>query len=102
MKVLTANRLIDGKAVWLTANSDWSERLAEALVARHKEAEDVLAAIGASSFARNIVVDVNLVDVEDVRGEIRPTRLRERIRAAGPTVRPDLGIQAGQSSALAA
>jgi hypothetical protein len=40
------------------------------------------------------VVDVNLIDVEVVDGEIVPQRLRERIRAAGPTNRVDLGKQA--------
>jgi hypothetical protein len=40
------------------------------------------------------VVDVNLIDVEIVDGSVRPLRLRERIRAAGPTTRNDLGKQA--------
>jgi hypothetical protein len=40
------------------------------------------------------VVDVNLIDVEFIDGGIHPTRLRERIRAAGPTIRTDLGKQA--------
>ena len=40
------------------------------------------------------MVDVNLIDVDLVDGEIVPLRLRERIRAAGPTNRTDLGKQA--------
>ena len=45
-KVLTANRLTDGIAVWLNANGQWVTSLQEALVARHTEAVDALEAIG--------------------------------------------------------
>ncbi len=37
-KVLTANRLSDGIAVWLDANGEWTEKLQDAIVARHPEA----------------------------------------------------------------
>ncbi len=40
------------------------------------------------------MVDVKLIDVDLVDGAIVPVRLRERIRAAGPTNRTDLGKQA--------
>jgi hypothetical protein len=40
------------------------------------------------------VVDVNLIDVTVVDGLVEPVRLREKIRAAGPTIRTDLGKQA--------
>ena len=43
-KVLTANRLTDGIAVWLNANGQWVTSLQEALVARHTEAVDALEA----------------------------------------------------------
>ena len=85
-KVLTANRLGDGIAVWLNANGEWTTSLQEALVARHTEAEASLEAIGKRDFAANKVLDVNLVEVEEVGETIRPIRLRERIRAEGPTV----------------
>ena len=85
-KVLTANRLADGIAVWLDAGGEWTENLQDALVARHAEAVEALEEIGKRDFAVNKVVDVNVVDVEDVNGQLRPLRLRERIRAAGPTI----------------
>jgi hypothetical protein len=49
-KVLTANRLTDGIAVWLDANGKWSTSLQEALVARHAEAVAALEAIGKKSY----------------------------------------------------
>ncbi|KQO80995.1 DUF2849 domain-containing protein [Rhizobium sp. Leaf262] len=85
-KVLTANRLDDGIAVWLDANGAWNEDLQSALVARHPEAEASLEEIGKRDFSANKVVDVNIVDVTEENGRLWPTRLRERIRAAGPTI----------------
>lgn len=85
-KVLTGNRLTDGIAVWLNASGLWSENLQEALVARHAEAVASLETIGKRDFAANLVVDVNVVDVAEVDGKLRPLRLRERIRAEGPTM----------------
>jgi hypothetical protein len=83
-KVLTANRLSDGISVWLDASGIWNEQLQAAFVARHKEAVDALE--GKQAFADNKVVDVNVVDVEEIDGVLRPLRMRERIRAAGPTI----------------
>jgi hypothetical protein len=94
MKILTANRLVDGEAVWLAADHSWAETIDAAELARDKDAEARLEAVGAEAIRRNRVVDVNLVDVELVDGAIVPVRLRERIRAAGPTNRHDLGKQA--------
>lgn len=94
MKVLTANRLSDGEAVWYAPSHTWSETLAGAEVARDKDHEERLEAIGKAAFAANQVVDVDLIDVDLVDGVIVPLRLRERIRASGPTNRTDLGKQA--------
>lgn len=85
-KVLTANRLSDGVAVWLGASGEWVEEIDTALVARHDEAVRGLEESGRIAFADNRVVDVNVIDVEETGGRIRPVRLRERIRAEGPTV----------------
>jgi len=93
MKLLTANRLSDGEAVWY-ADGLWVETIGEALIAHDKESAEALEAIGNKALADNLVVDVNLIDIEIINGSIHPTRLRERIRAAGPTIRNDLGKQA--------
>ena len=94
LKVLTANRLSDGIAVWLGADGDWHEKMEEAFVARHEAALTGLEDAERVAAFDNQVVDVALVDVEERDGRLHPLRLRERIRAAGPTVRVDLGKQA--------
>ncbi len=38
MKVLTANRLIDGEAVWYAAGRHWAETIADAEVATRQGA----------------------------------------------------------------
>ena len=85
MKILTANTLADGIAVW-HSGTEWSFTIQDALVAADAEAENRLATLGALSFANNEVVDVNLIDVEIRNGKAHPTRLRERIRAEGPSI----------------
>ncbi|WP_349434106.1 DUF2849 domain-containing protein [Pararhizobium sp. A13] len=85
-KVLTANRLSDGISVWLDAAGNWVESLQDAFVARHAEAVSALEATGKAAFADNKVVDVNVIDIEEVAGVLRPLRLRERVRAEGPTI----------------
>jgi hypothetical protein len=94
VKVLTANRLTDGEAVWFAGDKSWSETIADAEIAADKDADARLEAIGKTAHDNNEVVDVNLIDVDVVDGQIRPLRLREQIRAAGPTNRIDLGKQA--------
>ncbi|PTE08305.1 DUF2849 domain-containing protein [Mesorhizobium helmanticense] len=97
MKVLTANRLTDGIAVWY-ADGGWADTVDHADIAHDKAAEDRLEAIGAAAHASNEVVDVNLIDVSVVNGVVEPVRLREKIRAAGPTIRHDLGKQAARAA----
>ncbi|TGQ53234.1 DUF2849 domain-containing protein [Mesorhizobium sp. M1C.F.Ca.ET.193.01.1.1] len=101
MKVLTANRLSDGIAVWY-ADGGWAETVGHADIAHDKAAEDRLEGIGAAAAGNNEVVDVNLIDVIVTDGLVEPVRLREKIRAAGPTIRTDLGKQASPEAARAA
>ena len=93
MKVLTANRLTDGEAVWWSEEGGWIEQLPGAAVIDGKDDEARLEAVGAQGIRDNLVVDVNLIDVALQDGRPVPTRLRERIRATGPTNHLDHGKQ---------
>jgi hypothetical protein len=96
MKILTANRLTDGEAVWFAKDGSWAESIdaSEVIADKDKEGEARLEAEGKAALDNNEVVDVNVIDVDVVDGVIVPQRLREKIRAAGPTNRTDLGKQA--------
>lgn len=85
-KVLTANRLTDGISVWLDASGEWATTLQGARIARDADAVAALEVIGKQAYADNKVVDVTVIEVQETDGVLWPLRLRERIRAEGPTM----------------
>ncbi|PWR17903.1 DUF2849 domain-containing protein [Zavarzinia aquatilis] len=94
MKVLTANRLDDGAVVYIGKAAPWVEDLASALVAVDAGAEGQLTETAAAAVKARRVVGAYLMPVTVEDGRILPASVRERIRAAGPSNRPDLGKQA--------
>ena len=93
-EVITANRLTDGVVVFQTADNGWSEDFNRALVLPDPEATASALKRAKQDETNNIVVEPYAVAVEDRNGHIAPKALREAIRAAGPTIRRDLGKQA--------
>jgi hypothetical protein len=93
-QVLTANRLVVGEVVYWNEARGWVSRLEEAQVLADSQAEATLAR-AAEWVQKREVVAPYLFDVRLDRGVAVPVRVREAIRAAGPTVRLDLGKQSG-------
>jgi hypothetical protein len=92
-QILTANRLVVGEVVYWNESKGWVSRLDEAQVLTDSEAEAAL--IGAAEAVRHQeVVAPYLFKVRVEDGRAVPVQEREVIRAAGPSVRPDLGKQA--------
>lgn len=87
LKTITANRVRDGAVVWRTAGGGWSPDVADAVVL--EQTADALE-VAKADLASRLVTDVYEIDVEAGSTGPVPVRLRERIRAVGPTVRPDL------------
>ena len=85
-RALTANRLDDGLVVFLAADGAWSRRLDDARLADDGEAEAALATAGEKAVAECRVVGPYLMEIDAANGRKRPLRLRERVRAYGPTV----------------
>ncbi|KAA8389540.1 DUF2849 domain-containing protein [Acetobacter tropicalis] len=86
--VITANRLLDGRIVWLAADGQWSPHIRNAHVYSNVEIEDALKKQTASA------QDNELVGVYGVQVSLSPTgpvpvTSRECIRAGGPSVHPD-------------
>jgi hypothetical protein len=94
-KVVIANRLTDGRVVFLASGERWATQVNEAQVAEGDGEAEALLAIGTRLQDAQQVVDPELIDVSVEGVDITPTRPREAIRAKGPTNRPDLGKQAG-------
>lgn len=86
MKIITANRLSDGVVVYLSA-AGWLTEIAGAAVLNVPDAIEAGLATAAKAVANREVVDTAAIDVtlDDNRSPV-PVRLRERIRAFGPTV----------------
>ncbi|HUJ48025.1 MAG TPA: DUF2849 domain-containing protein [Rhizomicrobium sp.] len=89
-QMLTANRLVTGEVVYW-ARGIWIGSLTAAEVfADGRQAEAALDQ-AKLSVADRTVVNPYLFPVRAEDGHIRPLEEREIIRAAGPTVRSDLG-----------
>ena len=95
LQVVIANRLRDGLVVFLGNGKKWVERVEDCVPAGDDAAAAELAAIGEAAEANQEVVGADLIEVEDRDGVLTPVKMREVIRAQGPTVRKDLGKQAG-------
>ena len=93
-QVLTANRLIDGEVVYLDAGDRWVERLAEAQPLATKADGEAALVKGVQAENDRLVVHAYLFDITGQGDATKPVKMREIIRAAGPTVRRDLGKQA--------
>jgi hypothetical protein len=92
-QMLTANRLRDGGVLYWKAGG-WVASLDDGDV--FTEAADAEAALTAAQafVTGNAVVNPYLFDVRVDAAGIHPVKEREIIRAAGPSVREDLGKQA--------
>lgn len=88
MKLLTGNDLVTGAVTWWTGD-DWSIHIADA-VDVGAQADTILAVEQA---ARRVNVPYAVEAERTETGVIRPLHIKERIRAAGPTVRADLAVQ---------
>jgi hypothetical protein len=98
LQVLTANRLRDGIVLYRRQDG-WVQTLAEADVYADKPAADAALAAATAELARNTFVAPYLFEVRRDDAGVRPVKEREIIRAAGPTVHPGVGKQAGQNPA---
>ena len=92
-----ANRLGDGRIVYLAEGDAWAELITDPSV-RVADSDDEATALeeaGKAAEGRQEVVGAELIGVERKDGVVTPVRYREVIRAMGPTNRTDLGKQAG-------
>lgn len=87
MIVLTGNDLKSGAVVWWTGE-DWSVHVDHAVDVG--DDADVIAA--REEAARRVNAPYAIGAARDERG-VRPAHIKDRIRALGPTVRPDLTLK---------
>jgi len=87
LKILTGNDLPSGDVVWWTGNG-WSRHVEES--ADVGEGGEGIAR--AEEGARRVNVPY-VIDAEATLEGPRPVHIKDRVRALGPTVRPDLTLK---------
>ncbi len=93
MEILTGNELISGATVYLDGAGNWVEDLQAARLFAKEEAAERDAALAATK-ATGRIISLEIEEVSQEDGQVVPRRLRERIRAAGPTAPLTLNGQA--------
>ena len=91
MKLVTGNDLLTGEVVWWHG-SGWTTSIEQAV-----DAGEQAAAIVAAENAAQRVSEAWVVDGEQTAGGPRPAHIKDRVRALGPTVRPDLNLPAADT-----
>lgn len=86
MKLLTGNDLPSGDVIWWTG-SGWSRRIGEAV-----DSGDAPEQIAIAEEAARRVNAPYVVDAQAGPSGPLPLHIKDRVRAAGPSVRTDLGI----------
>ena len=89
-QMIIANRLRDGAIVFLAPDQGWELAIAAGTLIDNEADATRLMAVAKQAETQCQVVDPQLIDVEVKDGKLRPTAIREAIRAFGPTVRTDL------------
>jgi hypothetical protein len=93
LKILTGNDLPTGDVVWWTGDG-WSRHVEDAADVG-SEGESISAREEA---ARHVNASYT-IDAEQTATGPRPAHIKDRIRAIGPTVRPDLLIKPADPAA---
>jgi hypothetical protein len=87
MRIITGNDLKTGAVTWWTGY-DWSIHVEDAI-----DAGDQAEAIMARETATCRVNNPYIIEGEKTADGVRPAHIKDRIRALGPTVRPDLTLK---------
>jgi hypothetical protein len=93
VKLLTGNELGSGAVTWWTG-SGWSIHVEDAV----DVGEQGEAILHAEEGARRVNAPY-VIDAIDSPGGPRPAHIKDRVRAFGPTVRPDLTLKPADPTA---
>ena len=93
MKIVTGNDLETGAVTWWSGDG-WSLHVADAIdVGEHGEA------VARTEEAARRVNALYVIEAEATPDGPRPAHIKDRTRALGPTVRPDLNINPADPAA---
>jgi predicted GTPase len=101
MNVIIANDLANGLVVFQAAGG-WTHDIDTAEILETKEAVAAALERALRDAANNVVVDPNPIEVRRDGEHLVPVKLRERIRAEGPTTGSSKTVQAPAARGCAA
>lgn len=90
-QILIANRLSDGRVVWLSETGDWTEPSTSPLVLQDSPNLQMALSSAFKDEENNLIVSPIAIVVSD---DLVPELRKYQIVLHGPTVRSDLGYQA--------
>ena len=93
MKILTGNNLKNGRVVWWDGQG-WSIHVEDAVDAG-EQADSIMAREEGACRVNNPYA----IDGEKTADGVRPAHIKDRVRAYGPTVRPDLTLKPADPNA---
>jgi hypothetical protein len=82
-KVITANALLEGDAIWFTKDNTWSRNIAEAELITDEAHGDIR--LLEAKADQSIVVGVYLAEAKKTDNGPAPTHFREAFRTRGPS-----------------
>jgi len=94
MNILTGNNLESGAVVWWDGTG-WSLYVDDAVDVGDRADEIIARELSARRVNSAYVLDAS----RDEKG-VRPAHIKDRVRALGPTVRPDLTLKPKDSTAM--
>lgn len=80
-QAMTANELLSGLSVWMTADFSWSRAYEDALLTEDEATVETMQLTAEKSEKANDVVGAYFIDTVDGK----PARYRERFRTHGPS-----------------
>ncbi len=94
-QAITGNRLADGEVVYFSQTGEWETDFLKAEIMDGEEAVGTRLKQAMPHDIELKVIGIYPFEVKQEAAGFSPISVRETIRAAGPTIRKDLGKQAG-------
>ncbi len=89
MQMIIANRLVDGRVVFMDADAAWVDSIEDGVLLESQADNDRLMGLAMRAVEDCLIVEPYLIEVVVDDGKRRPLEAREAIRAFGPSVRTD-------------
>ena len=89
MQMIIANRLVDGRVVFMDADAAWADSIEDGILLETAADNDRLMDLAMRAVEDSVIVEPYFIEVIIDDGQRRPVEAREAIRAFGPSVRTD-------------